>query len=95
VAAAEADVEPKALARARAAAAREMLEPVRAALALLDERSAAAMRTGPGSSSWNEWLSELRRVFGAADDACSHLARILATPRRAEEPRRWFGPRKR
>jgi len=94
VAAAEADVEPKALARARVATAREMIEPVRVALALLDERSAAATRTGPGSPPWDEWLSELRRVFGAADDACTHLARLLAAPRRAEEPKRWFGPRK-
>jgi len=94
VAAAEADVEPKALARARAASARELIEPVRAALALLDERAAAAVEGGPGSPPWNEWLTELRRVFSAADDACAHLARLLAAPRRAEAPKRWFGGRK-
>lgn len=93
VAAAMADVEPKALARARAATAREMLEPLRAALTLLDEQAAAAVQAGPGSPAWSSWLNELRRVFGAADDACRHLARLLAAPRRAEEPRRWFGPR--
>jgi hypothetical protein len=94
VEAAVAGAEPAALARARAASARELIEPLRAALALLDDRATAAERTGPGSQEWNTWLFELRRAFGAADDACSHLARLLATPRRTDEPTRWFGARK-
>jgi hypothetical protein len=84
---------PPAVARARAAAAREMLEPVRAALVAVDDRASAASTEGLGTAAWEAWLVELRRVFGAADDACVKLARLLAVPPRLEEPSRWFGPR--
>ena len=93
VAAASAGAEPPAVARARAAAAREMLEPVRAAFILLDERASAASAGGVGTAEWEAWLTGLRRAFGAADDACSRLARLLAVPARLEEPSRWFGSR--
>jgi hypothetical protein len=95
VEAAIAGAEPAALARARAASARELIEPLRAALAALDDCAAAATLAGLASPEGNAWLAGLRRVFGAADDACTHLARLLSSPRSAEQPsRRWFGPRK-
>ncbi|MEO6526397.1 MAG: hypothetical protein ABIP93_07215 [Gemmatimonadaceae bacterium] len=93
--AAVAGIEPAALARARAASARDLLEPVRAALAALDDRATPASVAGLGTTEWNAWLTQLRRSFGAADDACSHLARLLAAPTRATEPTGWFGSRKR
>jgi hypothetical protein len=93
VAAASAGAEPPAVARARAAAARAMLEPVRAALVVLDERATPASVAGLGTAEWEAWLTGLRRVFGTADDACLKLARLLAVPARIDEPSRWFGPR--
>jgi hypothetical protein len=95
VEAAAAGAEPPALARSRTASARELLEPVRAALLAMDDHAAAASVGGLGTPEWNAWLAQLRRAFGAADDACSHLARLLATPTRSIEPSRWFGTRKR
>ena len=93
VAAAAAGAEPAAVARARAAAAREMLEPLRAALVELDERALAASVEGPGTVEWETWLSGLRRAFGSADDACARLARLLAVPARLQEPSSWFRSR--
>jgi len=91
--AASANAAPPAVARARAAAAREMLEPLRAALAAVDDRASAASLEGLGTPAWEAWLVDLRRVFGAADDACIKLARLLAVSPRVDEPSRWFGPR--
>ena len=93
--AAVAGAEPPALARSRAASARDLLEPVRAALVALDGHAAAASVAGMNTPEWHAWLAQLRRAFGAADDACSHLARLLAAPARSAEPSRWFGPKKR
>ena len=93
VSAASTDATPPAVARARAAAAREMLEPLRAATAAVDDRASAASLDGIGTPAWEAWLVEVRRVFVVADDACIKLARLLAAPARLDEPSRWFGPR--
>jgi hypothetical protein len=85
--------ESAAVARARASIARELIEPVRAALDRLDARAAAAYGAAVGSPEWDAWLTELRRVFGTADDACVKLARLLATPARSSEQSRWFESR--
>jgi hypothetical protein len=94
VTAVSAGASPPAVARARAAAAREMLEPVRTALVAVDDRALAASTDGLGTPAWEAWLVELRRVFGAADDACIKLARLIAVPARLDEKSRWFGPRR-
>jgi hypothetical protein len=80
-------------ARARWAAAREVLEPLRAELATLDGVAADALRGGAGSPEWGRWTAQLRRVFAAADVACHALAPVLGAPRgvAAPRPRRWFG----
>ena len=93
VSAASVGATPPAVARARASAAREMLEPVRTALAAVDDRASAASAGGLGTPAWEAWLVELRRTFGAADDAVIKLARLLAVPAKLDEPSRWFGPR--
>jgi hypothetical protein len=93
VSAAAAGATPAAVARARAAAAREMLEPLRAATTAVDDRAAAASADGLGTPAWEAWLTELRRVFLVADEACVKLSRLLAVPARLDEPSRWFGPR--
>jgi len=93
VTAASANVSPPAVARARAAAAREMLEPLRAALTAVDDRAGDASAQGLGAPAWEAWLAELRRAFAAADDACIKLARLLSVPARLDQPSRWFGRR--
>jgi hypothetical protein len=65
-------------ARARAAQATELLEPLRAALVTLDALAAKARGGTAESESWQAWVAQLRRVFGAADDACRALPRLLA-----------------
>lgn len=81
--------------RARGAAARDVLEPLRAELAALDARAPEALRGGADSPAWAAWVAQLRRVFAAADVACDGLAAVLSE--RVEGPpegrRRWFGPR--
>jgi hypothetical protein len=85
--------ESSAVARARASIARELIEPVRAALDTLDARASAAHGAAVGSPEWDAWLGALRRVFGSADDACIKLAGLLAIPARSSEQSRWFGSR--
>jgi len=77
-------------ARARSAAARDALEPLRAALRLLDEGAAGASGGGVDSPEWGAWIAALRRAFAAADEACGHLARALAEPLYEEPEPRWF-----
>jgi hypothetical protein len=79
-------------ARARAARARELLEPLQRELAALDRLATAVRRPDTSSPEWAAWIAALRRVFAAADEGCRALARLLDEP--AERPpagRRWFG----
>ena len=79
-------------ARASAARASELLEPLVAALRTLDALAAAARDGSLHSPAWDAWVLQLRRVFAHADDACRALARMLAEPSAAPKPaRRWFG----
>src|SRR5690348_10946506 len=77
-AAAAVGTESSAVARARSAAARDAIEPLRNALVALDEGAAAASAGGAHSPEWAGWIASLRRTFAAADEACSALARVLA-----------------
>lgn len=77
-------------ARARSAAARDAIEPLRAALLSLDAGAAGASSAGMHSPEWALWIAALRRAFGAADEACGHLARVLAEPPYEEPEPRWF-----
>ena len=86
--------ESSAVARARSAAARDAIEPLRAALLTLDEGAAAASAAGADSPEWAVWIAALRRAFAAADEACRHLARVLAEPAREEGNGRWFRRRR-
>ena len=71
--------------RARQAAAKELLQPLLAALTELD-------RLGPhAEGEWLRWVDQLRVVFSAADDACGALARLLSDEGEPSPPRRWFG----
>jgi hypothetical protein len=81
-------------ARARSAAARDALEPLRAALLRLDEGAAAASAGGMHSAEWAAWIAALRRAFTAADEACGHLAQVLAEPLHEEPEPRWFRRRR-
>ena len=81
-------------ARARSAAARDAIEPLRAALLLLDEGAAGASAAGIGSPEWSRWIAALRRAFATADEACGHLARVLAEPLHEEPESRWFRRRR-
>jgi hypothetical protein len=92
--AASAGTDSPAVARARSAAARDALEPLRQALLALDEGADAAATGGPHSPQWAAWIGALRRAFSAADEACSHLARVLAEPPREEGDSRWFRKRR-
>ena len=92
--AATAGVGDPAVARARSAAARDAIEPLRIALRALDDRATAASSAGAQSPEWQAWISTLRRAFLAADEACSHLARVLAEPPPAEQNGPWFGRRR-
>jgi hypothetical protein len=79
-------------ARARAARAAEVIEPLRAALSRLDALAGAARSSSAHEESWQAWIAQLRRVFEAADDACRALARLLAEASAPATPvRRWFG----
>jgi len=90
-AAAAVGVESPAVIRARSAAARDAIEPLRAALRTLDEGAVDAATGGVHSAEWARWIAALRRAFVAADESCSHLARVLAEPAREESNGRWFG----
>ena len=92
-AAAAGEPEP-ARARARSARASELIEPLIAELAVLDQVATPARGDEAGSPAWQAWVAQLRRVFGSADDACRALARLLAEPSAsAKAARRWFGAR--
>jgi hypothetical protein len=79
-------------ARARAARAGELVEPLRAELAVLDRHAAATRGRSVDSQEWSAWVVQLRRVFASADDACRALDRLLSdAPSAAKPPRRWFG----
>jgi len=93
VSAAVEGVEQPAVARARASEARELIHTVRDALMALDDRATGARSAGPGTAEWDAWLAALRAVFAAADEACNHLARLLAVPPRVKERSRWFRSR--
>jgi hypothetical protein len=94
VAAATAGTAQPAMARARSAQARDLLDPLRAALGAVDDRSTAALDAGAGSREWREWLDALRHAFAAADDVCRQLARLLGTPPRDGPPSRWYQRRR-
>ena len=93
-AAAAAGTESPAFARARSAAARDAIEPLRAALRSLDERAADAAAGDARSPEWARWIEALRLTFAAADEVCSHLARVLAEPAREERNGHWFRRRR-
>jgi len=93
-AAAMTGIENAAVARARSAAARDAIEPLRVALRDLDAGAAAASSASADSAEWQAWLTALRRAFLAADESCSHLARVLAEPPPVEQNGRWFGRRR-
>lgn len=79
-----------AVARARSAAGRDAIEPLRTALRALDDRGPAAATAGPRSPEWTGWIDSLRRAFASADESCTHLARVLAEPTPEEGNGRWF-----
>jgi hypothetical protein len=79
-------------ARARAARAGELVEPLRAELSRLDGLAAAARGRSTDSDEWRAWVAQLRRVFASADDACRALDRMLSeAPADVKPARRWFG----
>jgi hypothetical protein len=82
-----------ALGRARAAEARELIEPLCRALDALDAIPAGTSATEPTAAEWERWVSQLRRVFSAADVACVRLTTLLSTPTPDAAPTRWFGAR--
>jgi len=88
--AAKAGQSDPARARARAARATELLDPLRAELVALDALAAGARGGSAESEGWRAWVDQLRRTFAAADDACRALARLLAEPTAVEPGRRWF-----
>ena len=92
--AASAGTKTPAEARARAAAARDAIEPLRGALLSLDEGAAAATAAGMHSPEWALWIAALRRAFAIADETCGQLARVLAEPLREEPESRWFRRRR-
>jgi hypothetical protein len=81
----------QARARARAARARELIEPLRAELTALDVLGASAHGAAPTDPEWLAWVAQLRRVFATADDACRALARLLAEPAGGAPAHYWFG----
>jgi hypothetical protein len=82
------------VARARSARAKDLLAPLHAAFARLDERGREAAAASPGSEPWEAWVDSLKRAFAAADEVCSQLARVLAEPPAEPEERGWFGRRR-
>jgi hypothetical protein len=95
VAVATAGAMSPAMARARTAQARDLLDPLRDALAALDDRAAAALDADAESTAWRAWLDALRHAFAVADDACRPLARLLATPPDDSARLRWYDRRRR
>ncbi|HTK47830.1 MAG TPA: hypothetical protein VL328_07625 [Gemmatimonadaceae bacterium] len=95
VAAATTGTMQPAMARARSARARDLLDPLRDALAALDDRAGAALDAGTESREWRDWLDALRHAFATADDACRQLARLLATPPDEGARLRWYERRRR
>ena len=71
--------------RARQAAAKELIQPLLAALAQLDRVVPRA------EDEWQRWVDQLRVVFSAGDDACGALAQLLSEEGEPPRPRRWFG----
>lgn len=88
--AAQAGQPDAARARARNAAASELLDPLHTELVRLDHL-AAAVHAG-GTLEWHAWVAQLRRVFTVADGACGALARLLADDATHPSARRWFAP---
>lgn len=76
--AAQAGVREPAVARARAARAMELMEPVLAALAELDARASELKHPSIRIDEYSPFVAQLRSVFAAADAACGHLAQVLA-----------------
>ena len=93
-AAASAGTKSAAVARARSAAARDAIEPLRSALLTLDEGAADASAAGMHSPEWARWIAALRRAFAVADEVCTQLARVLAEPPDEEPEPRWFRRRR-
>jgi hypothetical protein len=78
-------------ARARAARAAELIDPLRLELSRLDTLAGAARGGTVESERFDAWVAQLRRVFACADDACRRLTRLLAeAPPAAKPARRWF-----
>ena len=78
-------------ARAHAARAAELMEPLRADLMKLDVLASGARGAAAGSAGWNAWVAQLRRVFASADDACRALTRLLGEQPVVVTPAsRWF-----
>jgi hypothetical protein len=92
--AASAGTRTAAEARARSAAARDAIEPLRGALRTVDDGAAAAAGAPAESAEWAAWIEALRRAFALADEACGHLARVLAEPLHEEPEPRWFRRRR-
>ncbi len=88
--AAEATEQDPARARARAARARSLVEPLRDELRALDTLAAKARAGGTASPAWEAWIVQLRRVFATADDACRALTRLLAERPERDEEHGWF-----
>ena len=82
------------VARARSARAKDLLAPLLAAFAQLDEQGREAAGASPGSEPWEAWVDALKRAFVAADEVCGQLARVLAEPPTEPEERSWFGRRR-
>jgi len=80
-------------ARARAACAREALEPLRDALYALDALapSLAGNMAVSHASAATRWTAQLARTFRLADEACVALARVLAEHEEVVVRRRWLG----
>lgn len=93
VAAASRGARAPALGRARAAEARELIEPLCRALDALDALPVGASASSPTVAEWEGWVAQLRRVFEAADVACLRLTTLLSTPAADSTPTRWFGAR--
>ena len=74
--------------RARAARAREAVEPLRDALHVLDTLTPDAQEFS--ASATTAWTSQLARVFRVADDACRALTIVLGEPVEIPPPG-WFG----
>ena len=94
-AAAAAGTEHPAFARARSAAAsrRDRAAPGGAPIPRR-QRQPPRRRRVAQSPEWDHWIEALRLTFAAADEACGHLARVLAEPPREERNGHWFRRRR-